>query len=235
MIPKTFSATSAEDTYAPSIEDTVRDAVWLMLYSDEVNRRAYSYDDDNPDAGVRIFAGLAHIDPSDGRIVVPQQIVSVATSQGQWSYEPNSSGVKRVAIAIGHLESPDTKWLTVDVDAPQFTPETRVAHTAEIIMRGTLYAEGRTSEAGRIVDPYLSPLNEDETYDLDQIRLLSNKAPEIKQVAPVPVRRRPAKNSDDLFIADPVRDVAILYSLVVVYTVDVTNRENMRAGGYANG
>ena len=44
--------------------------------ADDANRKAYSYDDNDPTKGVRINAELEQTD-DDGRLTIPQQVVVV--------------------------------------------------------------------------------------------------------------------------------------------------------------
>lgn len=231
-IPVTFSAPG--DGYEPSAEDCLRDGVWLMLYADNVNRKGYSFNEADASAGVRIVSGVAHTETNTGKLVVPQQIVTVAVPSNRFNFATGGAGEKSISIAIAHLERPETGYLDIDVDTPAMTPEQRLARTEEILMRGTLYAADITSAKGRVIDPYYTPKLGDGTYDPEQLLILNDRPPEITRMAPLPVRLRSPRNENEIFI-DPLKDIGVAYSLVATYIVDLASRENMRRGGFANG
>lgn len=236
-IPKTFSAPPdvtfpTLGGFAPTVEDCVRAAVWLMLYSDDVNRNAYSYEDNNPAAGVRIRQGRADHDPATGAIILPQQLVLVAVASGTWRYSTSKAGTKRVTIGVMHMEAIDTSYVEVDVDAPSLTPEARLGRVEEILMRGTLYDEAEDSRDAKLIDPYYSPRNEDGTYDMSGAVFLSTKAPDIRPSARRVFPNRHVRTENELLALDPRSDFAVTFGLFATYDIDIANRENMRRGGY---
>lgn len=226
-IPKTFSAPGSHE---PSIDDRVRDAVFLALMADDANRKYYSYDDDNPDAGVRISAGFAHT--RNRTYDVPQQLVQCVTGSNQLELLVQHDAIKRVSIAITHFEKPTTGKIEVNVLAPQMTPETLMGRTEEILMRGTLHVEGQVTAQGVLIDPY-SPLLDDGTYDPPTIVRLNELIPTIQRQQPLPIKRSLAlddllKEFDEL---DPTKDIAVLYTVVATYEINVADRDNLRNGG----
>jgi hypothetical protein len=233
-IPKTFSAPG--EAYEPSIADAVRYAVWLMLVADNVNRRAYMYDENDEARGVRIFQTQPEFDISTGRVTTPQQVVGNAISQASWKYATNNAGEIRITIGVAHIGAADSDFLSNDVNAPSITPETRLARVHEILMRGTLWREDQIEEdakRSRLVDPYRSPLDGEGLYEEGSITFLSTMAPDIrysaKQTYPNPRER--LQSEADIYKLDPIRDFAVSYGLFATYTVDVRNRANQRHGG----
>jgi hypothetical protein len=240
--PRTFSQGS--ETLEPSIEDALRDGIWIMLRADDGNRKTYSFDDDEPAAGIRIYSGVAHVDPSEGRIIIPQQIVTVAVASNRLAFETTGDASKRVTIAIAHLERPETGYLEVDVDAPAITPEARLARTEEILMRGTLFIEDMATNNGRVIDPYRSPIYDEDTaatpddvglYIPEEVRYLNELLPEVVRAQPLPIRLRAARTQAEALNIDPVTDLAVVYSLLATYTISIGDRENLRLGGFSNG
>ncbi len=232
-IPITFSPPG--ETFTPSIEDALRDGVLLVVRSDNVLRKAFSYDDDDPTKGVRIFGGVAHVDPRDGRIVVPQLIGTVAIPSNSFRFSTSKAGEKSITIALTLLESPDTGYLDFDSAAPQLTPETKLARMESSILRGTLYIDGQTSNRGKIVDPYRTPILQSGLYDPARVRFLNELAPDIRRSSPVPLRRKTPDPNEEFLPVDPVKDIAVAYGLLVTYTVTVNDREDMSTGGFSNG
>jgi hypothetical protein len=208
-IPKTFSPPGTE--FVPSAEDALRTGVFLMFRADDLTRADYAYDADDESKGLRMGVGrfLATEGPKESRrIVLPQLLIASAFGSTRWSYNTGRSGQRLVTVVASHLEARDTSDLEMDTAAPELTPEARFARFETILMYGTIIADDRESRAGRVVDPYLSPLLEDGTYDRAQIRYLNNLLPDI-------TRRM-----------DVVGDIAVAYSLIAVYTIDVADRES---------
>lgn len=240
MIPKTFSAPPDATWphlagYAPTFEDALRYAVWLMFVADDVVRNDYSYVTNNAaDAPqlTRIVQQNAHGDPETGALTLPQLVVGVAVPSLAWKFATGAAGQERVTIGLGHLEAVDTAWLETDVTKPPLTPETRMGRWREILMRGTLYAADREPHTSLVIDPYRTPRNEDGSYDMGQLKVLSNTAPDIKATTKRVFPNRVVKSEAELLALDPVRDYAVSYGLLATYTVDVRDRENLRAGGY---
>lgn len=232
MIPKTFSAPGSD--YEPSIWDRVRDAVWLMMWSDAAHRKYYSFDDGEDPFGIRISAGYAHT--RNKTYDVPQQLIQNAVESVAVDLLTQRDAVTRVTIAIVHFEKPTTSKIDVDVDAPTVTPESVMGRTVEILNRGTLVVEGRSSENGVLIDPHGSPLLEDGTYDPELVRRLNTAPPAIRFGTPTPIRRSTSlsdfldKEWEEL---DPATDIAVLYSVMATYEIDVADRDDMRHGGTA--
>ncbi len=237
-IPKTLSAPSDLtfahlNGYAPSIEDSLRYAVWLMLYADDVNRQAYSYDDDDETQGVRIRMDRADPDPETGGITNRQQLVGIAIGSGTFAYQTGSSAEKRVTIAVMHVEAADSGKLETDVTLPSLSPEMRLARITEILMRGTIYSEDQLLYPERhvVVDPYYSPRNPDGTYDVAQIQTLTTRPPEVRPTAKQTFPNRRVKSEADAWALDPVLHFAVAYGVLATYTIQATHRYNMRHGG----
>lgn len=229
MLPVTFSAPG--DSYEPTVADCLRDGVYLMLYADNLNRKTYSYDDDDPSKGVRINSEVEQTD-EDARLVVPQQIVAVAFGGTRFTLHTSSGGSLRITISIGFIEANDSASLDVDILSPPATVLAKMGRVEEILRKGTLHVAGMTTNNGRVVDPYNSPLNEDGTYDVSQIRELNRNLPEIQYAAPRAIRRIPPTEEETWL--DPVRDIGVLYALTATYEIDMSDRENMRIGGFQN-
>ncbi len=239
-IPKTLSAPS-DLTFAhlggfgPSIEDSLRYAVWLMLYADDVNRQAYSYDDDDATQGVRIRMDRADPDPETGGMVLPQQLVGVAIGSGTFAYKTGAGAEKRITIAVMHVEASDSGRLDTDVTLPQISPEMRLARITEILMRGTIYSEDQLlfPERHVVVDPYYTPRNLDGTYDAAQIETLTTRPPEVRPTAKrtFPNPRKLPRSEADAWQLDPVKDFAVAYGVLATYTIQATHRYDMRHGG----
>lgn len=209
-----------------------------MLRADDANRKIYSYDDDDPSKGVRIVSRIAHTDnTNDQRIVVPQQIVSVAIGRGDFKFLTAGAGEELVYIAITHLEAISTDYIDVDVegtiakwaaDAKLITPESKCSRTAEILMRGTLYQAGQATNNGRVVDPYNSPLLADGTYDPNNVKLIGTGPPKFSYLSPrIEPLRRPPRNESEFFALDPIRDLAVRYDVIAAYSVDIRDRGHM--------
>ena len=229
-VPKTFSAPG--DEYAPSIEDSLRDGVWLMLLADDLTRKTYSYDPANADAGVRILAGAGDVEPESKALVVPQLIVNVGIANNRLELGTTGDGEKQITIIITLLEKVDRSYLRPDVSAPPVTAETKLARIEQTLMLGTLYRAGILTERGRVVDPYNSPLLPDGTYDPATVRILNTRPPAISRQRPFGVRRKPPDSEDDLFRVDPQKDIAVAYGVFATYTVTLADREDMTTGGY---
>lgn len=233
-IPKTFSA--ASDGYAPTPVDSVRYGVWLLLYSDDVNRRAYSYVPDDPSRGVRIYQGRADVDPQDQRrLTVPQQVISAGIGNVTWQYLMTHGGTMRIPIIILLLEKPDTSYLDTNVDASQVTPEQKLVRVMEILMRGTLFAEDQDPHTSMLIDPYYTPRLPDGTYDTDQLRILANTAPELRPLVPVSIDARIGMTEAERRNIDLVNDIAVAYGWTATYEVEIRDREDMLHGGSLNG
>ena len=226
-VPVTFSPPGT--AYEPSIEDALRDGVVLMLRADDITRKAMSFDDEDPDKGVRIFAGFAHTAKQDGRIVVPQIVVTTAVGSGRLTYTPSRGATKLVSLLVVLFEGPESDYIDVNATTPQITPEAKIGRIVEVLMMGTLFKSDQERRTGKVVDMYLSPLLEDGTYDQASIRYLNELLPAIEPRDPQPVSRRTRKGSGD---EDSARDIAVLYSLKATYTVAIEDRENMRRGGF---
>lgn len=204
-----------------------------MLMADDANRSAYAYDPVNLAKGVRIFQGRAGTDPA-GHVVVPQQIVGVAVANSTWAFHTSKQGERRVTIGVLHLEAPNTSYVDTDTDVPPITPETRLARTTEILMRGTIYRAGDTSTA-EVIDPYDSPLNDDGTYDIERIRILSNRPPDVRQTAKESFPLKPVAALNDYLTLDLIRDFAVAYGVLATWTINIDDRDKQTRGGWKNG
>jgi hypothetical protein len=227
VLPVTFSAPG--DSYFPSVEDCLRDGVYLMLRADDVNRRAYSFDADDPAMGVRISSEVERVD-NNHRLLLPQQIVAVGFNSIRFQLELTNTGTQRITINIGFYEASNSEFLDVDLETPPVTVLSKMARVKEILFRGTLYKLGMESNNGRVVDPYNSPLNEDGTYDETKIRELNRLLPEVVYAPPRAIALRKPTSEEDWL--DPVRDLGVLYSLSATYVIDMQDRENMTLGGF---
>jgi hypothetical protein len=236
-IPKTFSAPADEtfpalNGYAPTIEDSTRYAVWLMMYADDVNRKSYSFDDDDPAKGVRIRQNRADADPVTGQLVLPQQLIGVRFDASRFTYETGMSGEETVEIACMHLEAVDSSWLDTDVDNPPLTLEARCGRWREILMRGTIFEEAQLQkETYALVDPFYSPLDENGFYDTSQMVTLTTKPPAVRPTARSVFPARPVKSEAELWKLDPVKDFAVAYGVLATFQIPVRDRRNMRRGG----
>jgi hypothetical protein len=233
-IPQTFSAPG--DAYEPSVEDCLRDGVWLMLLADDLIRKSHSFDPENAVAGVRILAGAGNVEPGMNRLTVPQIIVNVGIGSNRFELGTTGDAEKTITIVILMLEKPDTSYLRPDVDAPPLTAETKLARLEEVLMRGTLYRLDEdenliVDERGRVIDPYYSPLEEDGTYTPASVVFLNTGPPSITRQRPFGVRRKPPDTEDDLFRVDPQKDIAVAYGVFATYTVTLNDRKNLRRGG----
>lgn len=231
-IPTTFSAPSDEtfpalNGFEPSPEDSLRYAVWLMLMADDVNRRAYSYDPDDAAKGVRISQGRPDYDTDTLALVLPCQIVQVAVSAGRWTYSTSKAGTLDITIGIAHIEAANTSKLPLDVAAPPITAETRLNRVRRILMRGTLHRESTATNAGKVIDPYRTPLAEDGTYAAPLVWMNSD-APEVTPARRVSFPNKRVRNDAELLAMDPVRDFAVSYGWLARYTVSVSDRDVMR-------
>jgi hypothetical protein len=236
-IPKTFSAPSdatfpALNGYAPSVEDCLRYAVWLMFYADDLNRKTYSYDDADPAKGVRIVQQDPMTESEDGVLTFPQQIIAVAVPNTKTKLQTGGAATQTITIAVLHLDKVRVDWLETDITAPMLTPEARMARWKEILMRGTLVDESYlTAESSVVVDPYYTPRNEDGTYDATQLKLLCARPPDITPAAKRTFPARPVSSEQEWWSLDPVRDFALSFGVFATYSVDLSNRGNMRRGG----
>jgi hypothetical protein len=204
-----------------------------MLMADDANRSAYAYDPANLAKGVRIFQGRAGTDPN-GHVVVPQQIVGVAVANSTWTFHTSKQGERRVTLGVLHLEANDTSYVSTDVAAPPITPETRLARTTEILMRGTIYRDADDSTA-EVIDPYDSPLNEDGEYDIETMRILSNRPPDVRQTSKETFALRPVKKYEDYLTLDLIRDFAVAYGVLATWTINIDDRDKQTRGGWKNG
>lgn len=235
-IPKTFSAPADEtfpalNGYAPSIEDCARYAVWLMMYADDVNRKSYSFDDDDPAKGVRIRQNRADMDPVTGALVLPQQLIGVRFDGSRFAFETGMGGEETVEIACMHIEAVDSSWLDTDVDHPPLTLETRCARWREILMRGTIFEEEQSEETYALVDPYYSGRNEDGSFDTSQLVTLTTKPPEVRPTARSVFPAKKVTSEAELWKLDPVKDFAVAYGVRAIFQIPVRDRRNMRRGG----
>lgn len=205
-----------------------------MLRADNVNRREYAYDPGDESKGVRIYTNMEGRDENDQRIIVPQQVVVVAMPAIKWEFLTGNSGTVRCTIHVAHFEKPDTDYVQFDSLAPSITVLAKMNRTRQILMRGTLYDEDRVadhpSENGAVIDPYATPLLPDGTYDPSGIVRISEKPPEITYGVPRAIPRK-QREGDDESKVDRVKDVALLYSVLATYEIDITNRDTMSAGG----
>lgn len=231
-IPKTFSAAGdatfpALNGFAPSREDSLRFAVWLMLYADDVNRRAYSYDPNDEAKGVRITQGRPDYDPETLALVLPCQLVSVAVASSRFQFSTSKAGELEVVIGVAHIEASNSSTIRPDVDAPSLTAETRLDRVRQILMRGTIYEEDQ-DRFGRVVDPYRTPRLGDESYDMSGARWLSLQAPDVTPTRKITFPNRRVRSDAELLALDPVRDFAVSFGWLARYTVAIGDRETMR-------
>lgn len=232
-IPKTFSA-PAPATYRPSVEDCLRDGVWLMMYSDDLHRAYYAYDKNNYAKGFSITSGHPHSGP-DG-FDVPQLVVQVSVEGGTVNPQTGSSSERLIDITVSHFEPLSEEMVKVNVAAFTRTAEALLSRTEVILAKGTIFAEGMETNRAHVIDPYYSPLLEDGTYDPEgPPRTLNGIPPDVRRLVPRPLPRRLPRNAADYDAILQARDIAIIYSLRARYTVDITNREDLTLGGYAHG
>lgn len=235
-LPTTFSAPGT--AYRPSVHDCLRDGIYLMLLADDLNRKAFSYDDADPSKGVRIRAEVEQTD-DDGRLVTPQQIIAVGFGSSRFTLDVSRGGTLKATVNIGILEANTSGGVSVDVGIPPVTVLAKLARVHAILMRGTLYAAGQPTNNSQVIDPYNSELNEDGTYDQSALRVLNTIAPEIVYAPPRSILRKKPTTEEELLRAlmaiDLARDSAVLYGLSATYTIDMTSREDLELGGFANG
>ena len=214
-LPITFSPSGTE--YLPSPEDALRTGVMLMFLADDVTRKDLSFDATDPAKGVRIYAGqwpAGEGPPKSWKMILPQLHISSPFGQTRWSYATSNSGEKRIVIAVTLYEPQDSSKIDTDPAAPEITPEMKFARFERVLMCGTLYQEGQTSNAAKVVDPYRSGKLVNGQYDPAAIKFLNALAPDITRQVSI------------------IGELAVAYSLIAVYTVDVSNREVMTEAGF---
>lgn len=218
--PVTFSPPGT--AYVPSAADALRYGVWLMMKADDVIRKDLSYDATNPAKGVRIFSGREIQTIEDGaagrKLVLPQLLVTSVFASNRFTYGTAKSGERKVVVALTYLEAPDSSYYGMDVDTFRATAEAKMARFELVLQHGTITKPGMVTNKAMIVDPYLSPLREDGTYDPDGIVYLNKLAPE-----PITYESR--------FVEQNGEPVAVAYSLIAPYSVNVSNRESTTARG----
>lgn len=236
-IPKTFSA-PADETFpalkgfAPSYEDSSRYAVWLMMYADDVNRRDYSYDDDDVSKGVRILQNRPEMDPTTGQLsALPQQVIGVSFSATRVTPETGRGAEITVEIALAHIEAMDSAWLDSDVDNPPPTVEMRCGRWRQILERGTIFEEDQSEETYALIDPYYTPRNLDDTYDTSQLVYLTTKPPTVRPTARQVLTKKWVRTEAELRALDPIRDFAVAYGVLATFQITVTDRGKWRSGG----
>lgn len=211
--PVTFSPPGT--VYVPSPEDALRTGVLMMFKADDLTRKTYAFDADNPAKGVRIYAGQEAATTGkkgERTLITPQLLITSNFGSTKWTYATANAGEKEITIIVSHIEALDTSYIDADPAAPEVTPETRVARFEKVLMYGTLVSDGQDSQAARVVDPYRSAVLENGTYDPAAIKYLNTLAPALaRQFA--------------------VGQFAVAYSLIAVYTVDVSNRNNPTEAG----
>lgn len=228
-IPKTLSAPSdstfpALKGFAPSIEDRVRYAVWLMMYSDDVLRREYSYDEADASKGVRIRQEVADYDNESGGLILPQMGVYTGVSAGAIDPKTSMRAENRVVIVVMHYEAPTTARLETDVTIPMLTYESKLARTRAVLMRGTIFEEDQNEEATYLVDAYASPLLPDGGYDPAQIVTLTTQPPAIRPTVKRSIPNRTVKSEAEYWKLDPIRDYAVTYGLTATYSIEIKLR-----------
>ena len=195
--------------------------------ADNANRKAYSFDDDDPDKGVRISSEIEQTD-EDGRLQVPQQVVVVGFGSVRGEPRVSLQSSRRVTINIGLFEANDSAALEVDLVAPSITVLAKLRRVEEILMRGTLYESGMETNRGVVVDPYRSELNEDGTYNTAAMVTMNVLLPDVVRAPPRAIARTKTGELD--LPVDPVRDIAVLYGVSATYTVEIPDRDAITLG-----
>lgn len=232
-IPLTFSAPDDEtfpgmNGFAPSPEDSLRYAVWLLMMSDDAIRRLYSYDPDDAAADVRIYQGRPNYDPQTLALTLPCMIVDVDVGASRFNYSTSGAGELEITIGIVHIEAPSSAKLGTDVDAPSLTAEAILSRVDQVLMRGTLYDEAADTRKAKLIDPYRSARNEDGTYDMATAKHITVKAPDITSARKATFTNRRVRTAEEAATLDPVRDFAVSFARRARYSVSVADRDTMR-------
>lgn len=233
MIPKTFSAPGdatfpALNGFVPTPEDSLRYAVWLIAYSDDVLRRSYSYVPGDDAKGVRIFQNQPDYDPETLAMTLPALLVDIVVSDSRFTYSTSNAGEMQIVIGAAHIEAATSATIRPDVEAPSLLATTRLGRLRQALMRGTLYKDGMVTNKGRVLDPYLTPKNEDGTFDMNGAVWLTTMPPDIVPARRVKFPNRRWKTDAEFAALDPVRDFAVSFGLLAKYTVIVRDRDAMR-------
>lgn len=210
-----------------------------MLRADNVNRAEYSAEPEDEDrdderGNVHIFSDVEGRtgDEDQHRIIVPQQLVIVGSSTLTFQYELSNAGKMPIAVIILFYEPPDTAFLEINPAEPRITVYAKMERVRQILMRGTLFVSGQTSADGAIVDPYETPLidegDDEGMYDPDEITYITNDPPtRIAYGAPRAIERKDWRRvQQEAETSEPVRDLAVAYSLIATYELEIKDREN---------
>lgn len=214
-LPITFSPPG--DSYLPAAEDALRDGLLLMFKADNLTRKRYSFDDEDPAKGVRIFAGpwaATEGPPQSRKLILPQLLVTGAFASTGWTYATGNAGEKKIKIVITDLVPQDSSYHEMDVTTPEITAEAVFARIERVIMFGTLWAEGQGSQSAKVVHPYRTPVLGSGLYDPAQIVYLNGLAPDLRRSVSL------------------VGEIAVAYNLEAIYTVDVQDRDDMTEAGF---
>lgn len=228
-IPVTFSA-PAGATYDIVVDVCLRDGVWLLMFADTLHKNYYAYDPAHLDRGVRINVGQPY--GTDEGYDLPQMVINVAVDTGSTDLLTTNDAERLVHVVINHFELPEAEMLQPDPATPPKAVENLLARTEELLMRGTLYRPGQTTNAGVVIDPYHSPLEGDGTYVLDAAVKLNNNVPRVRRLRPYPIPRRAPRTKEEKDGIWQPGDIAIIYGVDAAYTIDVPDREKLSQGGY---
>ncbi len=221
-VPKTFSAPGDEtfpslNGFAPSPEDSLLFAVWLMLTADDVNREAYSG---------RIYMGRPEYDPQTLTLTLPCQLVQVRVGNLRWEYFAGRGGKLTIDIGVAHIEPNNTSKINPDVVAPSITAETRLDRMRQILMHGTIYKATQERFTGKVIHPYLTPRNGDGTYGTPLV-WLAEQGPDIEPTLRVTFPNKRVRSPEDEAKLLP-GDFGVSYGWLARYTVNVRNRDTMQ-------
>lgn len=205
-----------------------------MYWSDNVTRGAFSYDKEDASKGVRIFQQQAEADKTGTIKATPQLIVSSAIGQVTWAPAASRAGERQATIVSTVLLAPNTAFLPADITEflamPNKTAETYLTHLESVLNRGTLWSETDHSQY-LVIDPFNSPLNEDGTYDMDQRRDLTSMTPTIRRAAAIGIPRKQGTSVEEAYKLNPVTELAVGYSTLATYLIDITDSGKMHLGG----
>lgn len=231
-IPVTFSAPPDEtfpelNGYVPSLEDSIRKGVWLMLRADDVNRKAHSNDPEDAAAGVNIYQGRPAYDPDRLSIKrLPCQVVDIAPAGSDFRYLTANAGERIIIVGVSLLNAASTALLPEDASV---TTEAMLSRVRSILMRGTLWKSDMSTNKGRVIDPFFAPRNEDGTYAAPPpSAYLNMEGPDIRPSSPRYIQNRyvrTAKEAEDLH---PVRDFAVSFGWRAAYRIIVGDRDTPR-------